>query len=214
MYKNCVSLFCNQMLLKESYYQNPDVLFIARDLIGKVLLTEIEGLISSGIIVETEAYRAPEDRASHAFGNKITERTQTMFLSGGHAYIYLCYGLHEMFNVVTAEKGKAHAVLIRGVQPHSGLDLMMHRRNHSIFKNQLTKGPGSVTKALGISRLQNACLLYQTNSPVRIYDEKIKYSDPEIGVSKRIGVGYAAESAIWPFRFYVKDNPFVSAHPK
>lgn len=198
------------MILKKSYYSNPDVLYIANDLLGKVLYTAINGIITSGIIVETEAYKAPEDKASHAYNNRKTERTKTMFLDGGHAYIYLCYGIHEMFNVVTGEPGTPHAVLIRAIEPLEGTEAMMLRRNMKEFKSNISKGPGSLTRALGITRQFNECKLYDSKSPVRIYDERIQYNKSQIGISKRIGVQYAEESADWPYRFFVKDNEFVS----
>ncbi len=198
------------MLFRQSYFQNEDVLFIAKDLLGKILLTEINGIITSGIIVETEAYKAPEDKASHAYNNRITERTKTMFLPGGHAYVYLCYGIHDMFNVVTAKNGMAHAVLIRAIEPLKGLEEMLERKKMSNLKPNITKGPGSLTKALGITRKQNECTLYDPKSPIRIYDENINYTSDQIGISKRIGVAYAEESADWPFRFFVKENVYVS----
>ncbi len=202
------------MLLKKTYFQSEDVVSIAKDLLGKILLTEINGIITSGIIVETEAYKAPEDKASHAFNNRRTERTKTMFLPGGHAYIYLCYGIHEMFNVVTAQNGIPHAVLIRAIEPIEGIDEMLRRKKMSILKPNLTKGPGSLSKALGISRNLNACKLYDKKSSIRLYDENIRFNKSRIGSSKRIGVSYAEESADWLFRFFVKENQYVCSTPK
>ena len=202
------------MLLKQSYFQNEDVLFIARDLLGKILLTEIDGIITSGIIVETEAYKAPEDKASHAYNNRLTNRTKTMFLAGGHAYIYLCYGIHEMFNIVTAKQGMAHAILIRAVEPFQGIDKMLVRRKMHGLKSDITKGPGSLSKALGISRQLNESKIYDTKSPIRIYDENIYYDSSQIGISKRVGVNYAGESADWPYRFFVKENVYVSRNER
>lgn len=198
------------MLLQSAYYQNEDVVFLAKDLLGKILQTEINGYITSGIIVETEAYKAPEDKASHAYNNRLTNRTKTMYLSGGHAYIYLCYGLHHMFNVVTSKQGFAHAVLIRAIEPHHGIEHMLLRRSMRANTSSITKGPGSLSKALGILTSMNECKLFDTKSPIRIYDENIKYMKDEIGISKRIGVDYAEESADWPFRFFVKGNACVS----
>jgi DNA-3-methyladenine glycosylase len=199
------------MLLRQSYFQSEDVVTIAKDLLGKILLTEINGIITSGIIVETEAYKAPEDKASHAFNNRKTERTKTMFLSGGHAYVYLCYGIHEMFNVVTAKVGIPHAVLIRAIEPVLGIDEMLKRKKMSVLKPNITKGPGSLSKAMGITRNLNACKLYDKTSSIRIYDENISFKKSQIGISKRIGVSYAEESADWPYRFYVKGNKYVSS---
>ncbi len=202
------------MLLKKTYFQSEDVVSIAKDLLGKILLTEINGIITSGIIVETEAYKAPEDKASHAFNNRRTERTKTMFLPGGHAYIYLCYGIHEMFNVVTAQNGIPHAVLIRAIEPIEGIDEMLRRKKMSTLQPNLTKGPGSLSKALGISRNLNACKLYDKKSSIRLYDENIRFNKSRIGSSKRIGVSYAEESADWLFRFFVKENQCVCSTPK
>ncbi len=199
------------MIVSESFYLDHDVLALARALIGKLLVTEMDGLRTSGIIVETEAYRAPEDRASHAYGNRLTERTKTMFMSGGHSYVYLCYGVHELFNVVTATEGVPHAVLIRAVEPLQGLEIMFERRSLSEKqKYLLTRGPGSLSKALGIDRSFNATPLYREDSAVRIEDIGIRFAQDEIASSKRIGVENAGESALWPWRYYVKSNPYVS----
>jgi DNA-3-methyladenine glycosylase len=200
------------MLLQKAFYQNKDVVELARNLLGKVLLTDIDGVITSGIIIESEAYKAPEDAASHAYKSRLTNRTKTMFLPGGHAYIYLCYGIHEMFNVVTAEEGIPHAILIRAIEPLQGIDCMLNRRNMESLKPAITKGPGSLAKALGISRQYNECKLFDPKSPIRIYDENIHYPDKKIGNSKRIGVQYAGKSAHWPYRFFVKNNEFVSVY--
>ncbi|RYY36930.1 MAG: DNA-3-methyladenine glycosylase [Sphingobacteriaceae bacterium] len=196
------------MILPNAYYTGNDVVAIARDLLGKYLFTNIEGEITGGIIVETEAYNGIIDRASHAFGNRRTPRTQTMFEEGGRAYVYLCYGIHEMFNVVTANEGTPHAVLIRAVQPTDGVEIMQLRRSMPIVKSTITAGPGSVAKALGISRkINNYSLL---SNVIWIEDRGKKYADEEIKACPRIGVAYAKEDALLPYRFYVKGNPFVS----
>ena len=124
-------------MLPAHFYTRPDVVQVAKDLLGKYLVTNFEGQVTSGKIVETEAYRAPDDRASHAFGNRRTARTEVMFAEGGHAYVYLCYGIHHLFNVVTGPSEMAHAVLVRAVQPVDNVELMLARR--------LTAGPGSLT---------------------------------------------------------------------
>src|SRR5205823_6322250 len=125
------------------------------DLLGKYLYTRLDGVVTGGYIVETEAYNGFMDKASHAYGNRRTSRTQTMYEQGGIAYIYLCYGIHEMFNVVTSVEGQPHAVLIRAIQPTDGIDIMQYRRNMAIVKPNITSGPGSVGKALGITRKLN-----------------------------------------------------------
>src|ERR1700712_3535719 len=136
------------MKLPQSFYLNADVVHISKSLLGKYLFTCIDGVATGGYIVETEAYNGVIDRASHAYGNKLTPRTKTMFMQGGIAYVYLCYGIHEMFNIVTSIEGQPHAILVRAIQPAEGLDIMLCRRNMPALKPNLTSGPGSVAKAL------------------------------------------------------------------
>ena len=201
-------------LLREDYFLNEDVLFLAKDLIGKIVLTELDGVVTSGRIVETEAYRAPEDRASHAFGYKRTVRTETMYLSGGHSYVYLCYGIHSLFNIVTGKEGTPHAVLIRAVEPIKGIDIMKSRRPGVSPEFRLTRGPGSLALSLGINRSHNACKLFEQHSPVRVYEGFVTKEKFQIKSSKRIGVESAGESAEWPWRFFIQGNPYVSGKNK
>src|SRR5580658_8234506 len=140
------------MKLPESYYHSNNVVALSKDLLGKYLFTCIDGITTGGYIVETEAYNGIVDKASHAYGNRQTPRTQTMFQQGGIAYVYLCYGIHEMFNIVTSVEGQPHAILIRAIQPTEGLDIMLQRRNMLAVKPNITMGPGSLAQALGISR--------------------------------------------------------------
>lgn len=191
-------------------YQSEDVLGLARQLLGKTLVTSIDGKICGGIIAETEAYRAPDDRACHAYGNKITPRTQTMFGRGGTAYIYLCYGIHHLFNVVTGPEGTAHAVLIRALIPQEGIEFMLERRKHKQLNYKLTRGPGALSVALGIHTKMNGTHLLTSNSAIRILNTGLHLSTEDISQSPRIGVGYAGESALLPWRFYVKNCPWVS----
>ena len=191
-----------------SFYQNKDVVAISRALLGKFLFTNIAGALTGGIIVETEAYNGAIDKASHAYGNKNTTRTKTMFMEGGVAYVYLCYGIHQLFNVVTSVEGEPQAVLIRAVEPLEGLDVMLQRRSMDKLKPNLTAGPGSVAKALGIDRNLNALSLQSTM--VWIEDKGIVIHADEIAAVPRIGVAYAAEDALLPYRFYVKGNQYVS----
>ncbi|MBK9108737.1 MAG: DNA-3-methyladenine glycosylase [Saprospiraceae bacterium] len=202
------------MLLPRKYYLSDDVLGLTRDILGKMLVSQIQGIRYSGIIVEAEAYRAPEDRASHAFGNRLTPRTKTMFLDGGHAYIYVCYGIHEMFNIITGPIGTPHAILIRAVEPREGIAQMQKNRGISEAPSALTKGPGCLTQAMGINRALNACKLYEPESPLQIHDIQITYNKAQIGQSKRIGVESAGESAQWLYRFYLKGNDYVSGSPR
>jgi len=194
--------------LPESFYLSTDVVSIARNLIGKYLFTSFDGLITGGYIIETEAYNGVIDRASHAYGNRMTPRTSIMFQQGGIAYIYLCYGIHEMLNVVTSVEGQPHAVLIRAIQPTEGLDIMQARRNMAVIKPNITRGPGSVAKALDISRRVNGISLQ--SDTMWIEDRGLVIPDEQIAAAPRIGVDYAGDDALLPYRFYVKGNPYVS----
>ncbi|QJD98041.1 DNA-3-methyladenine glycosylase [Mucilaginibacter robiniae] len=196
------------MKLPESFYLNSNVVEVAKSLLGKYLFTCIDGLLTGGYIVETEAYNGGIDKASHAYGNRLTSRTQTLFQHGGVAYVYLCYGIHEMLNVVTSVEGQPHAVLIRAINPTVGLDVMQHRRNMAVVKPTITSGPGSVGKALGISRKLNG-ISFQSDQ-LWIEDQGLTYAEENMVAAPRIGVAYAAEDALLPYRFYVKGNIYVS----
>ncbi|MDQ0781845.1 DNA-3-methyladenine glycosylase [Chryseobacterium sp. W4I1] len=196
------------MKLPLPYYLNQDVIFLARDLLGKVLFTEINGNVTAGIIVETEAYFGVLDKASHAYGGRRTERTETLYSPGGVSYVYLCYGIHHLFNIVTSTEGEPHAVLIRAVEPLIGKEIMEFRRNMPASKTAISSGPGSAAKALGIDRSFNKKDL--TENEIWIEDHGIRYSDEEIVAGPRIGVAYAQEDALLPWRFYIKGNPYVS----
>lgn len=196
------------MKLPESFYVNTDVLHLTRNLLGKYLFTCLDGVKTGGYIVEAEAYNGIIDKASHSYGNKITPRTKTMFMQGGIAYVYLCYGIHEMFNVVTSVEGQPHAILIRAIEPTDGIEEMLLRRNMELLKPNITKGPGSVARALGISRAINAISLQ--SDTLWIEDRGLSFTDDKIAVVPRVGVDYAGEDAALPYRFYVKGNPYVS----
>lgn len=197
--------------LQESFYQHNDVVSHARNLLGKILLTNIQGTITSGIIVETEAYRGPDDRGCHAFGGRYTERTRTMYLKGGHAYVYICYGIHPMVNVVTSAEGEAHAVLIRAIEPVDGIETMMERRKMSQPSTILTNGPGKLAVALGITKWMDGLPFFNEDSPIKILENGILLSEsdvisgPRVGMSKHVGT-----CAHRPWRFYIKNNPWVS----
>ena len=195
------------MILKKAFYQREDVVQIAKELLGKIIVTNIEGVITSGRIVETEAYAGAQDKASHAFGYRRTPRTEIMYAPGGVAYVYLCYGIHHLFNIVTHKKDIPHAVLIRAVAPLEGINTMLNRRGMSQLNNRLTSGPGSMSKALGILTshsgldLQNSIITIHDNEPVL---------EKDIIVGTRVGVAYAQEDALLPYRFFIKGNPYVS----
>jgi DNA-3-methyladenine glycosylase len=197
-----------KMKLPESFYLNSDVLNVAKNLIGKYLFTCIDGITTGGYIVEAEAYNGIIDKASHSYGNRLTPRTKTMFMQGGIAYVYLCYGIHEMFNVVTSVEGQPHAILIRAIQPTEGIEEMLFRRNMEKLKPNITQGPGSVARALGISRAINAISLQSTN--LWIEDRGLTFTDKQVAAVPRVGVAYAGEDALLPYRFYIKGNPYVS----
>ncbi len=193
------------MSLPEQFYQRQNVVKIAKELLGKILITNIAGQLTSGIIVETEAYSDVE-KGCHAYIGK-TNRNSAMFENGGHAYVYLCYGIHNMFNVVTNKEGKADAVLIRAVQPLIGMDIMLQRTKAKSLA-RITSGPGKLCKALGIDRQLNSYPL--NGNTVWIEEDEINIPAREILTSSRIGIDYAEEDALLPWRFTIKNNGWVS----
>ena len=195
------------MKLPNTFYERTDVVKIARDLLGKSLCTRINRILTNGIIVETEAYSWKE-RGCHAFNGRMTERNKIMFEKGGHAYVYLCYGIHNLFNVVTNKAGIADAVLIRAIEPVDGLPEMTLRRGELLNPRHLTSGPGKLTKALGIDRRFNG--KYLLNSEVWIEDVGETVSAKHIHSSHRIGIDYAGQDAKLPWRFTIKGNQWVS----
>ncbi|AYZ35657.1 DNA-3-methyladenine glycosylase [Chryseobacterium indologenes] len=196
------------MKLPLSYYSNQDVLFLAQDLLGKVLFTNINGEITAGIIVETEAYFGIQDKASHAYGGRRTHRTETLYAHGGVSYVYLCYGIHHLFNVVTSVKDEPHAVLVRAIEPLIGKEIMEKRRQMPVSRTAISSGPGSLAKALGINQAFNKKDLI--GNEIWIEDHGIAYNPDEIAAGPRIGVAYAEEDAHLPWRFFVKGNKYVS----
>ena len=193
------------------FYTRPDVVLIARELIGKIIVTNFKGKITSGRIVETEAYIGLTDRASHSFGGKRTARNEHMYAAAGTAYVYICYGMHHLFNVVTNAKNIPDAVLIRAVEPITGIDIMLGRTGKTKLDNSLTKGPGNAAKALGISKVNSGINLHQPE--INIAEDEFEITKESIGVSRRIGVEGSGDAALKPFRFYVKGNRFVSSYP-
>lgn len=196
------------MKLPSSYYLNQDVIFLAKDLLGKVLFTQIEGQITAGVIVETEAYFGEIDKASHAYGGRRTNRTEIMYSEGGVSYVYLCYGIHHLFNIVTSVKNEPHAVLIRAIEPLIGTETMELRRNMPITKSAISSGPGSAAKALGIDTTFNQKDL--GGEEIWVEDHGIRYAENDIAAAPRVGVAYAQEDAFLPWRFFVKGNKYVS----
>ena len=195
------------------FYQRNNVLQIAKELLGKVIVTKWDRIVTSVRIVETEAYAGVVDMASHAYGARRTKRNEVMYAHGGHAYVYLCYGIHHLFNVVTNERETPHAVLIRALEPLKGIDTMLERTNKKQLDHTLTRGPGNVSKALGISFKHHTghSLL---SKDLFIAEDDFVLNKKDLAASPRIGVDYAGEDASLPYRFYIKGNPFVSGKPK
>ncbi len=197
--------------LNQSYYQSSDVVSLARDLLGKVLVSNVDGHTTSGIIIEAEAYRAPDDRACHAYNDRRTTRTEVMFAAGGVAYIYVCYGIHHLFNVVTGVPGQAHAILIRALQPLEGLDIMLERRKMDRLEHKITRGPGALSAAMGFHASMSGQSLINNITSIYIEDRGIRIAGDDVVSGPRIGVESAGASALLPWRFYVRQNKFVSA---
>jgi DNA-3-methyladenine glycosylase len=196
------------MKLERSFYRRDDVVQISRELIGKVLCSRINGAVTKALITETEAYAGAGDKASHAYGGRRTRRTEPMFAEGGIAYVYLCYGIHHLFNVVTAAADTPHAVLIRAGQPLEGLRLMRRRRGKQATEKNLLAGPGSLAQALGITtKSTGECLL---NGCIWIEDHGIAIHQDLVRQGPRIGVDYAEEDALRPYRFAVLGEPLHS----
>ena len=196
------------MILPPSFYTRTDVVQIAKELLGKVLVTNIEGQHTAGMIVETEAYAGPGDKACHAFGNRRTNRTEIMFGNGGNAYVYLCYGIHHLLNVVTHAPDNPYAVLIRGLEPLEGIETMLYRRNALTMKPSLTAGPGALSAAMGIKTPLSGVSLQ--GPEIMIEDRGIIIRPEDIVAGTRVGVAYAAEDALLPYRFSIRGNKYVS----
>lgn len=198
----------NNSLLPSSFYLDHDVVKIAKKLLGKYVFTYSNNQLTGGMIVETEAYSGTDDKACHAYKGIPTKRTEPMFENGGIAYVYLCYGMHFLLNVVTNKKNIPHAVLIRAIEPKIGLDIMLKRRNKKIIDRTLTAGPGALSQALNITKKDN----YKSflSSSIWIEDKNIIINDEDIISSKRIGVSYAKEDALLPWRFRIKNNNWTS----
>ena len=191
-----------------SFYQSDDVNDLAVRLLGKRLFTQVGGQVTGGIIVETEAYKGIEDKASHAYGGRFTDRTKVMYSEGGLSYVYLCYGIHHLFNVVTGPKDTPHAVLIRGLEPVVGIETMLERRGMAALKSNLTAGPGALAKALGIDRALNGKEL--SGDEIWIEDGPVLNGDEVVVAGPRVGVAYADDHALLPWRYYLKGNRYVS----
>ena len=190
------------------FYRRPETLVVAEELLGKVLVTEVGGVRTSGMIVESVAYLGKEDKAAHSYGGRRTARTEVMFAEGGVAYVYLCYGMYNLFNVITNVEGEPHGVLIRGVEPLEGIPHMLERRGMAQLKHSLTAGPGALAKAMGITLAMTGLPL--TGDTVWLEDRGVRVEPERIVRSPRVGVAYAQEDALLPYRFRIQGNPWSS----
>jgi DNA-3-methyladenine glycosylase len=194
--------------LDNSFYDRPDVVKIARELLGKILVTEFDGQRTSGRIVETEAYNGVTDRASHAWSGRRTGRTEVMYARGGRAYVYLIYGIHHLFNVVTNKEDIPNAVLVRALEPLEGIPVMLRRTGKTKLDHTLTRGPGNLSRAMGLLTLHTGTTLF--GDAIYIGDDGFRPKKTDIAAGPRIGVDYAGEDAALPYRFFVKGNAYVS----
>ncbi len=193
-----------------AFYQRSDVTAIARSVLGKALCTCVDGVFTAGIITEAEAYAGRNDKACHAHMHRRTRRTEIMFSAGGVAYVYLCYGIHHLFNIVTNIEGMADAVLVRAVQPIEGVPDMQARRQYFKTDKKLTAGPGVLSQALGI-RTNHYGISLQSDT-IWLAETGVEVKDEEVQTSTRVGVDYAGDDAKKPWRFYIKNNPWVSKY--
>lgn len=191
-------------IIPKDYFLQSDVVALSKDLIGKVLYTRFDNVTTAGIITETEAYAGVNDKASHAYGGKRTQRNEVMYHEGGKAYVYLCYGLHHLFNIVTNAQGIPHAVLIRAIYPIDGIETILKRRNLSKPNTSYTIGPGKVSQALGIHVKHNGMILQKNE--IWLEDNHIQIPQHKINVGTRIGVEYAKEDALLPYRFWINHH--------
>ena len=190
-----------------TWYLNSNVVDVARQLLGKVLCTRLDGVLTRGKIVETEAYCGNNDKACHANNQKMTKRKKVMFSAGGCSYVYLCYGIHHLFNVVTNEEGQADAVLIRAIEPIEGTETMMTRRKLNKKGKRISGGPAMLTQALGINTFHNGTVL---NGESIWIEDAMPIDEDYIVFATRIGVEYAEGDALKPWRFFIKENSWVS----
>jgi DNA-3-methyladenine glycosylase len=188
--------------LPKDFFISDQVTEIARQLLGKYLFTKFDNQVSSVIITETEAYAGITDRASHAYDGRRTARTEVMFAEGGVAYVYLCYGIHSLFNIVTSTQGNPHAVLIRGVVPETGNEMMLQRIGKTTLSAGVGVGPGKVSKLLGLQVAHTGMSV--CGNKIWLEDRGIQPADDEIFCGKRIGVDYAGADAELPYRFIYK----------
>nr|WP_042246421.1 DNA-3-methyladenine glycosylase [Nonlabens ulvanivorans] len=192
-----------------SYYQHNDVVELSQDLIGKKIVSNINGELTSGIITETEAYRGYDDKACHSHLGRFTDRTKVMYEPGGVAYVYLCYGIHHLFNIITNTDGNADAILIRAVEPVEGIDIMLKRRGKKKLDKTLTSGPGNFSKAFALDKSFYGADL--TGDEVWIEKSDLfRFRESDIISTTRIGIDYAGEDKNLPWRFYLNTSDYIS----
>jgi DNA-3-methyladenine glycosylase len=195
------------MILQESFYRQ-DTINVARELLGKILVHNSKEGTTSGRIVETEAYLGPEDRASHSSGGRRIARNEVMYGQKGHAYVYFIYGMYYCLNITAGNlMGKPEAVLIRALEPVTGEEIMAKRRSQQVKIANLTNGPSKLCMAMGISKVQNKKDI--TAPPLYVEDASLVSQDLIVETS-RIGVDYSGEWKNKPWRFYIRNNRFVS----
>lgn len=194
--------------IPRSFFERDNVVQISKELIGKVLCTNFGGCLTAGIIVETEAYNGRTDQACHAYPHVRTPRTETIYGPPGFSYIYLCYGIHHLFNIVTNREGLADAILIRGIEPIEGVKEMMKRRGREKLTPAITNGPGKLSQAMGIRTAHNKTDL--TGDKIWLEERGVNLEKAEIEAGTRIGVEYAGADAQLPWRFILKNSKWVS----
>lgn len=200
-------------ILENDFFKR-DTVEVAKSLIGKKIIRNISGNFFCAKIVETEAYLGLEDRACHSYGGRITDRNKTLYLPGGHIYVYLIYGMYDLLNIVTRDEDHPEAVLIRGVEPLENLDGISKNRFGKAYeklstyqRKNLSNGPGKLSMALGINRSLNGKIL---SKDYLYIGEGEEVSEKDLVITKRIGIDYAGEDANLPLRFCLRDNPYVS----
>ncbi len=193
--------------LKKSFYTGTDTLHIAKLLLGKTLVSQFEGQRTAGIICETEAYCGTIDRGCHAYNGRFTPRTEIMFTEGGVTYVYLCYGVHFLFNVVTHQQNEPHAVLIRAIEPTEGIEIMLKRRKLASMFKGLAAGPGLVAQCLGFTTKHSGLSLEGNNIWI---DDAEPIAPKNIIASARVGMNFEGPYKLIPWRFRIKNSPFTS----
>jgi len=186
------------------FYLREDVVNISKELIGKFLVTRFNGKLTSGMIIETEAYNGSMDKASHAYNFRRTARNEVMYGVGGASYVYLCYGIHHLFNIVTNKKDVPHAVLIRAILPKDGVETMLKRRKLKTITKKVSDGPGTLSQALGIKTNHSGTPL--NSELIWVEDRNINFKKSEIEAGPRIGVDYAGKDALLPYRFRLTEQ--------